>query len=72
MSDFENVSGTPGVGKSSLAGEVADRCGLELIQVSELAREKDCFDGFDEELQCPILDEDKVGCGWYNYIFLIE
>ena len=49
------------MGKSSLASEVAERCGLELIQVSELAKDRECFDGYDEELQCPILDEEKVG-----------
>ncbi|XP_064087133.1 adenylate kinase isoenzyme 6-like [Macrobrachium nipponense] len=54
------ITGTPGVGKSTLSQQIAERSGLEWISVSDLARDNLFYDGFDEERQCPILDEDKV------------
>lgn len=54
------ITGTPGVGKSTLSQQIAERSGLEWVSVSDLARDNLFYDGFDEERQCPILDEDKV------------
>lgn len=90
-------AGTPGVGKTTLGKELAERTGLTYINVGDLAQEgkkqlmdtnwkspfespycpaaaEDCvslypdclspgqlYDGYDEEYQCPILDEDRVG-----------
>uniref|UniRef100_A0A8B9KX30 Adenylate kinase 6 n=1 Tax=Astyanax mexicanus TaxID=7994 RepID=A0A8B9KX30_ASTMX len=54
-------SGTPGVGKTTLGKELAQRTGLTYVNVGDLAQEGQLFDGFDEEYQCPILDEDRVG-----------
>lgn len=34
--------------------------GFKWINVGRVADENNCFDGYDEEYQCPILDEDKV------------
>lgn len=80
-------AGTPGVGKTTLGKELAQRTGLTYVNVGDLAQEgkllffkiKVCllflrigfkkniffslgqlFEGFDEEYQCPILDEDRV------------
>ncbi|KAK8729534.1 hypothetical protein OTU49_008530, partial [Cherax quadricarinatus] len=53
-------SRTPGVGKSTLAQQLAERSGLEWISVGDLARDNNFFDGYDDERDCPILDEDKV------------
>ena len=58
MNDF--FSGTPGVGKSTLANELAQRSGLVYINVGDLAKEHELYDGYDEQYECPILDEDKV------------
>jgi len=33
---------------------------LRLFDVGQLAKENNFFDGWDEQYQCPILDEDKV------------
>uniref|UniRef100_A0A673GPD7 Adenylate kinase isoenzyme 6 n=1 Tax=Sinocyclocheilus rhinocerous TaxID=307959 RepID=A0A673GPD7_9TELE len=49
------LTGTPGVGKTTLGKELAQRTGLNYVNVGDLL-----FDGFDEEYQCPILDEDRV------------
>jgi adenylate kinase len=52
--------GTPGTGKSTLAEHLAQLVGMKYINVGQLAKENDLFDGYDEELQCDILDEDRV------------
>ncbi|XP_076067500.1 adenylate kinase isoenzyme 6 isoform X2 [Oratosquilla oratoria] len=60
MSQLVLSSGTPGVGKTTLAQLIAERTNMEAISVGDLAKANNFFCGFDEELQCPILDEDKV------------
>jgi len=54
------VTGTPGTGKSITCCEVADKTGYKHIDVGEIARENRFYEGYDEQYQCPILDEDKV------------
>lgn len=39
---------------------MSQRSGLNYINIGEVAEQADCMDGYDEELQCGILDEDKV------------
>lgn len=52
--------GTPGTGKSTLGAELATRAGLNYINVGDVAKEMQLYDGFDQEFDCPILDEDRV------------
>ncbi|NXM00071.1 KAD6 kinase, partial [Tyrannus savana] len=52
--------GTPGVGKTTLGKELASRAGLSYVNVGDLAKEGELYEGFDEEYDCPILDEDRV------------
>ncbi|TNN27937.1 Adenylate kinase isoenzyme 6 [Liparis tanakae] len=76
--------GTPGVGKTTLGKELAQRTGLTYVNIGDLAKEGNqpplagasvtppfrfeavkadacqLYDGYDEEYQCPILDEDAV------------
>ncbi|XP_052514982.1 adenylate kinase isoenzyme 6 isoform X2 [Budorcas taxicolor] len=54
------LTGTPGVGKTTLGKELASRSGLKYVNVGDLAREGQLYDGYDEEYDCPILDEDRV------------
>lgn len=54
------VTGTPGTGKSTLCKELAERTGFEWLELSKLATDWECVNGFDEEYQCNILDEDKL------------
>ncbi|XP_070541811.1 adenylate kinase isoenzyme 6-like [Ptychodera flava] len=54
------VTGTPGTGKSTLCQETAQRLGMQYINVGDLAKEKELYEGWDEEYQCPILDEDRI------------
>ncbi|XP_050185399.1 adenylate kinase isoenzyme 6 isoform X1 [Myiozetetes cayanensis] len=68
------ITGTPGVGKTTLGKELASRAGLSYVNVGDLAKEGqgavpnlpavcaagELYEGFDEEYDCPILDEDRV------------
>lgn len=56
------ITGTPGVGKTSHAEMLAEKTGLQHLQINKFAEENDCYDGRDEELQSWIVDEDKVWC----------
>uniref|UniRef100_A0A3B5M9C3 Uncharacterized protein n=1 Tax=Xiphophorus couchianus TaxID=32473 RepID=A0A3B5M9C3_9TELE len=53
-------TGTPGVGKTTLGKELAAQTGLTYVNIGELAHEGQYYDGYDEEYQCPVLDEDRV------------
>ena len=54
------VTGTPGTGKSITAMEVAARTGLKHVDCGDLARQQSFYEGWDEQYECYILDEDKV------------
>ena len=54
------VTGTPGTGKTVTASELSKRTGLNHINVGDLAKEKDLYEGWDEQYGCHVLDEDKV------------
>lgn len=54
------VTGTPGVGKSTLCRNLADRTKFAWRDVSNIAQEHNCLDEYDPEYQCPFLNEDKV------------
>ena len=49
-----------GTGKSLTAEEVCSRTGMRHVDVGQLAKQQNLFDGWDEQYQCPVLDEDKV------------
>lgn len=48
------------MGKSTLCEKLAALTGLRWIEVSKVAKENNCLEEYDEEYQCPVLDEDKV------------
>jgi broad-specificity NMP kinase len=50
----------PGTGKSLTCGEVCSRTGFNHVDIGVLAKVNDLYDGWDEQYQCPILNEDKV------------
>lgn len=60
--NFTYILGTPGTGKSTLGTELAKRSGLNYINVGDVAKDEQLYESFDEEYQCPVLDEDRV-CG---------
>lgn len=54
------ITGTPGAGKTHLAKEIAENYGMRFLEISRIVQDNNFFDGFDETLNCPILDEDKA------------
>lgn len=54
------VTGTPGTGKTITCNEVADKTGYKHVDVGQVAKVNRYYEGWDEQYQCPILDEDKV------------
>lgn len=54
------VTGTPGAGKTHFAKAVAENYGLKFLEISRIVQDNQFTEGFDEGLDCPILDEDKV------------
>lgn len=54
------VTGTPGVGKSTLCAKLAEMTGLSWLEISKIAKENNCIEEFDETYQCGVLDEDKL------------
>lgn len=55
-----HFAGTPSTGKSTLCAEVCQQCELEWINVGEVAKQNKLYSGFDEQYNCPVLDEDQV------------
>ncbi|MCJ1310185.1 factor activating pos9 [Agyrium rufum] len=54
------VTGTPGVGKTLHCERIAQESGLEYISINKFAKQHDCHDGYDEELQTWVVDDDKL------------
>ena len=54
------LKGTPGTGKTTLGQELAQRVDLNYINVGDVAKENECFESWDAEYQCHVLNEDKV------------
>jgi len=54
------ITGTPGVGKTAHCEVLAEKTGLKHISVNQVVKDKECHEGWDEEYQSWIVDEDKV------------
>ncbi|XP_041975548.1 adenylate kinase isoenzyme 6 [Aricia agestis] len=54
------LTGTPGVGKSTIAKQLAERTNFTWRDVSRLAEEHNCLDEYDSQYECPFLNEDKL------------
>jgi broad-specificity NMP kinase len=54
------ITGTPGTGKTSHCELLAERTGLKHISVNQVVKDRECHEGWDEEYQSWIVDEDKV------------
>lgn len=55
------MTGTPGTGKSTTCSLLAEATRFRHINVSDLVREKGLHDGWDDEFDCHIINEDLVG-----------
>ncbi|KAL0390142.1 UNVERIFIED_CONTAM: Adenylate kinase isoenzyme 6 [Sesamum calycinum] len=54
------VTGTPGTGKTTMASALAEATNLRHINVGDLVKEKNLHDGWDEEFDCYVINEDLV------------
>lgn len=64
------ITGTPGVGKTSHCELLAERTGLKHISVNQVVKDQECHEGWDDEYQSWIVDEDKVKSAPFCYSLL--
>ncbi|KAK4762810.1 hypothetical protein SAY87_013504 [Trapa incisa] len=54
------VTGTPGTGKTTMCTALAEATQLRHVNIGDLVREKNLHDGWDDELECHVINEDLV------------
>ncbi|KAK6926828.1 hypothetical protein RJ641_008547 [Dillenia turbinata] len=54
------VTGTPGTGKTTMSSALAEATQLRHVNVGELVRQKNLHDGWDQEFDCYVINEDLV------------
>ncbi|XP_050078628.1 adenylate kinase isoenzyme 6 homolog [Anopheles maculipalpis] len=54
------VTGTPGTGKSELCQQLVEKLDFQWQNVSEIVSVNKFVEEYDEEFECPVLDEDKL------------
>ena len=54
------VTGTPGTGKSLICQKLAEKHNYKWQDVSKIAQDHEFVEEYDEEFECPVLDEDKL------------
>ena len=54
------VTGTPGVGKTTHCEILAQDTGLKHLSINDIVKQRDCHDGYDDDFNSWIVDEDKV------------
>lgn len=57
------ITGTPGVGKTVHCEQLAQDTGLRHLSVNKIAKDRNCFETYDQELETWVVDEDKV---WFS------
>ncbi|MFH8080489.1 MAG: adenylate kinase family protein [Candidatus Aenigmatarchaeota archaeon] len=55
-----SITGTPGVGKTTIARMLAKKLKMKYINLNELAEKINAFDGYDDVLQAKIIDMKKL------------
>ena len=64
------ITGTPGTGKSITSTEVAQKTGMNQVNVGDVAKTNNFYLEWDEQFQCHVLDEDKV-CNYSHRQFRV-
>ena len=68
------ITGTPGTGKTTHAQLLAQLSPepLNYINIGDLVKEKGLHEGFDEEWQSYIVDDDKVRFNFFHSIIIVR
>ncbi|KAF9887663.1 factor activating pos9 [Aspergillus nanangensis] len=54
------ITGTPGVGKTVHCEQLAQETGLRHLSINQVAKDRGCFESYNNELETWIVDEDKM------------
>lgn len=54
------ITGTPGTGKTTTATALAESIQLRHINIGDLVKEKNLHDGWDDQFDCYLINEDLV------------
>ncbi|KAL6849732.1 factor activating pos9 [Amphichorda felina] len=54
------ITGTPGTGKTTHCESLAERIGARHVSVNQVVKDKECHEGWNDEYQSWIVDEDKL------------
>lgn len=54
------ITGTPGTGKTTTAELAATKIGFTYLNVGDIVKTRECFEGRDDDFDTYILDEDKL------------
>ncbi|KAL6235433.1 hypothetical protein BDW75DRAFT_230280 [Aspergillus navahoensis] len=54
------ITGTPGVGKTVHCEQLAQDTGLRHLSINQIAKDRGCYETYDEELKTWVVDEDRL------------
>ncbi|MCS7098549.1 MAG: adenylate kinase family protein [Candidatus Methanomethyliaceae archaeon] len=54
------ITGTPGVGKTTIARALSEKLGLKLMELNKLAKDIGAINGMDERREAQIINEGKI------------
>ncbi|KAM0804578.1 hemoglobin and proliferation-regulated protein HBR1 [Usnea florida] len=54
------ITGTPGTGKTSHCNILAANAGLKHLSINQVVKDRSCHDGWDEEYESWVVDDDKL------------
>lgn len=60
------ITGTPGTGKTTTCDLLASATGLRHRNIGDLVKDQELHNGWDEEFECWVIDEDKVRISGYG------
>lgn len=63
-----SITGTPGTGKSTLAKLISNSLAIELIDLTEFIRKRKLNCGFDRNMKSMIVEVEKMGKEFHNFI----
>lgn len=62
------ITGTPGTGKTTTSAALAEAINFRHINVGDLVKQKNLHDGWDDQLDCYIINEDLVRFSRWLYV----